>query len=204
MSWQFEGEIKARRYVPRIFVTSGSRRESPVKNSSVPGALSESSGLSLRRCLSLLSLSLSLSLFSLFLFRRRARGGDLLHLGILSTCFSTTYLPTYILVMYVCTCIYIALRSRYFCHVLSTTIAELSTPPRSAKEFSPSFFRISENTGCLHSTEFDIQSVTFVVNGNNFSWIKHWFDTYWRSLNCKRINKMKKIRFKKRQDCADG
>jgi len=65
MSWQFEGEIKARRYVPRIFVTSGSRRESPVKNSSVPGALSESSGLSLRRCLSLLSLSLSLSLSSL-------------------------------------------------------------------------------------------------------------------------------------------
>lgn len=154
MPWQFEGEIKARRYVPHIFVTSGSRRESPVRNSSVPGALSESSGLSLRCCLSLLSLSL---------FRRRARGGDLFYLGILSTCFSTTYLPTCILVTYVYTCKYTTLRSRYFCHVLSATIAESSTPPRSAKKFPPSFLRINENTGCLHGIAFDIQNMTLVA-----------------------------------------
>lgn len=118
-------KVRLKRDVPRVLVTSGSRRESPVRNSSVPGALSESSGLSLRRCFSLLFLSL---------FHRRARGGDLLHLGILSTCFSTTYLPTCIL-RHVCTRTYIALRSRYFCHVLSATIAESSTLSRSSKEF---------------------------------------------------------------------
>jgi len=52
-------KVGLKRDVPRVLVTSDSRRESPVRNSSVPGALSESSGL---RASAVASLSLSLSL----------------------------------------------------------------------------------------------------------------------------------------------
>lgn len=114
-------KVRLKRDVPRILVTSGSRRESPVRSSSVPGALSVSSGLSLRRCLSLLSLSL---------VERRRPPPPRYSIHLLFN-----DLPTYVHLAHVCTYTYIVLRSRYFCHVLSATIAESNTPPRSAKKF---------------------------------------------------------------------
>lgn len=146
-------KVRLKRDVPRVLVTSGSRRESPVRNSSVPGALSESSGLSLRRCFSLLFLSL---------FHRRARGGDLLHLGILSTCFSTTYLPTCILRTYVH-----AHTSLSALVIFATSYRRqlLNRAPRRDHQRNFRTFRQDKRKYKMltYSIAFDIQDITFVA-----------------------------------------
>jgi len=161
--------VRLKRDVPRVLVTSGSRRESPVRNSSVPGALSESSGL---RASAVASLSFSLSLSSTCERRRPPPPRYSIHLLF-------NDLPTYVHLAHVCTCTYTALRSRYFCHVLSTTIAESSTPPRSAKEFPWVSSRISENTRCLYNTRLIYRTWRSTRCENNFCWTKRWLDTYW-------------------------
>lgn len=121
------------RDVPRILVTSESRRGSPVRSPPPPGALWESSGLSIAASLV-----------------------DGLHLGILSTCFSTTYLrasPVHARSHVLC--------SRYFRYALSATTAESSRAPhgitrKNSREFPRNKKSEVSRTGRLPDVTFDV------------------------------------------------